>query len=41
VLEVSRGKADHRFRCHLDDAERDRIWTAKKAALTGAAGSAA
>jgi peptide/nickel transport system ATP-binding protein len=40
-LEVSRGKADHRFRCHLDDAERDRIWTAKKAALTGAAGSAA
>jgi peptide/nickel transport system ATP-binding protein len=32
-LDPARGKADHRFRCHLDDAERERIWTAKKASL--------
>ena len=24
---------DHRFRCHLDDETRARIWTAKHAAL--------
>ena len=35
------GKADHHYRCHLDDAERERIWAAKKATLTGAEGSAA
>ena len=32
-LAAARGKSDHRYRCHLDDAERERIWTAKKAAL--------
>ena len=31
----------HRFRCHLADDERARIWEAKKAALTAAEGSAA
>ena len=40
-LAVARGKADHRFRCHLDEAERERIWAAKKAALSPAEGSAA
>jgi peptide/nickel transport system ATP-binding protein len=40
-LQPVSGKADHRFRCHLDEAERDRIWAAKKAALTEAEGSAA
>jgi peptide/nickel transport system ATP-binding protein len=34
--------AEHRFRCHLGDEDRTRIWTAKKAALDGATeGSAA
>jgi peptide/nickel transport system ATP-binding protein len=28
---------DHQFRCHLDDADRARIWTAKKAAYTDGA----
>ncbi len=32
---------EHRFRCHLEDEDRARIWAAKKAALTAAAGSAA
>jgi peptide/nickel transport system ATP-binding protein len=33
---------EHRFRCHLDEAERERIWAAKKAAMTAeTAGSAA
>ena len=32
---------DHRYRCHLDDAERHRIWAAKKAALSAGEGSAA
>jgi peptide/nickel transport system ATP-binding protein len=40
-LVAARGKADHRFRCHLDDAERERIWAAKKAALSPVEGSAA
>ena len=40
-LVPARGKADHRFRCHLDEAERERIWAAKKAALSPAEGSAA
>jgi peptide/nickel transport system ATP-binding protein len=40
-LEAAPGKLDHRYRCHLDDAERERIWAAKKAALTPAEGSAA
>jgi peptide/nickel transport system ATP-binding protein len=40
-LTVAPDKADHRYRCHLDDAERERIWAAKKAALTPAEGSAA
>jgi peptide/nickel transport system ATP-binding protein len=40
-LTPARGKADHRFRCHLDDAERERIWTAKKATQAPAEGSAA
>jgi peptide/nickel transport system ATP-binding protein len=40
-LDPARGKADHRFRCHLDDAERERIWTAKKATLTSVEGSVA
>ena len=31
----------HRFRCHLADDERARIWDAKKAALTASEGSAA
>jgi peptide/nickel transport system ATP-binding protein len=33
--------ADHRFRCHLGDEDRARIWTAKKASLETAEGSAA
>jgi peptide/nickel transport system ATP-binding protein len=33
--------AGHRFRCHLADDERARIWEAKKAALGAAEGSAA
>jgi peptide/nickel transport system ATP-binding protein len=32
---------DHRFRCHLDESERTRIWDAKKAALTAEAETAA
>jgi peptide/nickel transport system ATP-binding protein len=40
-LTAAPDKADHRYRCHLDDAERERIWAAKKAALTPAEGSAA
>ncbi len=32
---------NHRFRCHLADEERARIWDAKKAALDAAEGSAA
>jgi peptide/nickel transport system ATP-binding protein len=40
-LDLAPGKDDHRYRCHLDDAERERIWAAKKAALSGAEGSAA
>jgi peptide/nickel transport system ATP-binding protein len=40
-LDPAQGKPDHRFRCHLEDAERERIWTAKKATLTRAEGSAA
>ncbi len=35
------GKTEHHFRCHLDDAERDRLWAAKQAALAEAEGSAA
>jgi peptide/nickel transport system ATP-binding protein len=33
--------ADHRFRCHLADEDRARIWDAKKAALVAGEGSAA
>ncbi|HEV8178872.1 MAG TPA: ABC transporter ATP-binding protein [Gaiellaceae bacterium] len=33
--------AEHRFRCHLEDEERARIWAAKKAALTGSEVTAA
>jgi oligopeptide/dipeptide ABC transporter ATP-binding protein len=40
-LDPAPGKVDHRYRCHLDDAERERIWAAKKAALSGVEGSAA
>jgi peptide/nickel transport system ATP-binding protein len=40
-LEPAPGKEHHRFRCHLEAAERDRIWAAKKAALTAEEGSAA
>ncbi len=40
-LQPSPGHDGHRFRCHLDVAERDRIWTAKKAALALEEGSAA
>ena len=40
-LEVARGKVDHRFRCHLDDAERERIWAAKKASMAAATGGTA
>ncbi|HEY3576369.1 MAG TPA: ABC transporter ATP-binding protein [Gaiellaceae bacterium] len=40
-LAPARGKVDHRFRCHLDEAERERIWAGKKAALAPAEGSAA
>jgi oligopeptide/dipeptide ABC transporter ATP-binding protein len=32
---------NHRFRCHLDEAERERIWAAKRATLTEAEESAA
>jgi hypothetical protein len=31
----------HRFRCHLGDEERARIWEAKKATFETAEGSAA
>jgi peptide/nickel transport system ATP-binding protein len=40
-LDPAPGKVDHRYRCHLEDGERERIWAAKKAALTGVEGSAA
>jgi peptide/nickel transport system ATP-binding protein len=32
-LELSTQGADHRFRCHLDDEARTRIWAQKSAAL--------
>jgi len=34
ALEQSVQGADHRFRCHLDDEARTRIWNQKRAALT-------
>jgi peptide/nickel transport system ATP-binding protein len=34
-LDASTVGHDHRFRCHLDDEARNRIWTQKKAALVG------
>ncbi len=40
-LQLAPGKEQHRFRCHLEAAERDRIWAAKKAALAAEEGSAA
>ena len=38
---VGVGGEGHRFRCHLADDDRARIWEAKKAALSAAEGSAA
>ncbi|MGN6799588.1 MAG: hypothetical protein ACTHKS_15715, partial [Gaiellaceae bacterium] len=32
-LDLSTVGNDHRFRCHLDEEARSRIWTQKKAAL--------
>jgi hypothetical protein len=32
-LELSSVGENHRFRCHLDDEARARIWTQKRAAL--------
>jgi peptide/nickel transport system ATP-binding protein len=41
-LRPSPAGPDHQFRCHLEDEDRARIWTAKKASLLGATeGSAA
>ncbi len=40
-LRPSPTSGEHRFRCHLDDADRLRIWTAKKAELTSTEGTAA
>ena len=40
-LRPSHAGENHRFRCHLDEGERDRIWTAKRATLTAAEESAA
>jgi peptide/nickel transport system ATP-binding protein len=40
-LRVGAVGESHRFRCHLGDEDRSRIWDAKKAALGAAEGSAA
>jgi peptide/nickel transport system ATP-binding protein len=40
-LRPAEGKSDHDFRCHLDPADRLRIWTEKKAAMTASGESAA
>jgi peptide/nickel transport system ATP-binding protein len=40
-LRPSPHQEGHRFRCHLGDEDRARIWTEKKAAYDAAAGSAA
>ena len=40
-LDLSPAGDDHRFRCHLDDETRARIWTVKKAGMVARSGSAA
>ncbi|HLX31689.1 MAG TPA: ABC transporter ATP-binding protein [Gaiellaceae bacterium] len=40
-LRPAEGKSDHHFRCHLDAADRTRIWEQKKAAMTASTESAA
>ena len=40
-LRPAEGKSDHEFRCHLEEADRARIWTEKQAAMAASAESAA